>query len=559
MYGRQVVSRPISKPAIPRYAQLCAVVLVLFVWFGLVGRGGLGHPYYSGSARTLASNPRWLFSGAFDSGGFVTVDKPPIGLWPTALGVRVFGPTSIGFVLPSAIMTALAAWFVSRSVGRKMSIVVMLVVLATPGIAVLARSSLVDASMLAAGCAAAAVVLSGWGRRPLVTGGALLGIALLAKPGAVLMLPAFIVFIMTGSKEDRGLRVAQFFLAMLAIGGLWLFAASATPNRPYFGGSHENSATELLVGPASVDRVVGADLTGDGDRWIGFASAGEPGILRTISGRMGAQAGYLLLFAAFAGVDFVRRTTGRERRLGVFWLTWLLVHVAAYSFLPGIAHAYYAASLAPPIAALTVLALAHRGSSGWLLLAGVGLSLFVSFYLLPFEWPRVVWLFVLGTAGIVAGWRVHASSDKDPVAAGAIAAVVVLMMVVSVEHLITERPLSFDPAAGDRSAKQNPDERFLDLHETVSSSSARWVLATDDEAVASYLVAAEGTSVMLVGGFLDRDPITTEQELLRLVEEGEIAYVLEPSDTTSPAGKLLNSLARTCLPVAEVAGLRLCQ
>jgi hypothetical protein len=53
-----------------------AIAVISLLWFGGIGRAGLGHAYYSGSARTLAHNPQWLFSGAFDPGGFVTVDKP---------------------------------------------------------------------------------------------------------------------------------------------------------------------------------------------------------------------------------------------------------------------------------------------------------------------------------------------------------------------------------------------------------------------------------------------------------------------------------------------------
>ena len=86
----------------------CPIQVLLFgallvVWFGFVHKGGLGHTYYSASARTLASNPKWLLSGAFDSGGYVTVDKPSLGLLPTALGVRLFGANSVGFILPNAI------------------------------------------------------------------------------------------------------------------------------------------------------------------------------------------------------------------------------------------------------------------------------------------------------------------------------------------------------------------------------------------------------------------------------------------------------------------------
>ena len=70
------------------HASLCGVVAISLLWFGWVADAGLGNIYYTASARTIGDHPRWLFSGALDPAGFITIDKPPVGLWPTALGVR---------------------------------------------------------------------------------------------------------------------------------------------------------------------------------------------------------------------------------------------------------------------------------------------------------------------------------------------------------------------------------------------------------------------------------------------------------------------------------------
>jgi 4-amino-4-deoxy-L-arabinose transferase-like glycosyltransferase len=43
-----------------------------------------------------------FFFGAFDPGGFITVDKPPVFLWIGAITARIFGYSSWALLLPSA-------------------------------------------------------------------------------------------------------------------------------------------------------------------------------------------------------------------------------------------------------------------------------------------------------------------------------------------------------------------------------------------------------------------------------------------------------------------------
>lgn len=44
----------------------------------------------------------FLFA-AFDAGGFVSVDKPPLGLWLQVLSARVFGFNGVAPLLPQAL------------------------------------------------------------------------------------------------------------------------------------------------------------------------------------------------------------------------------------------------------------------------------------------------------------------------------------------------------------------------------------------------------------------------------------------------------------------------
>ena len=60
-----------------------------------------------------------LFSiGSFDSGLYVTVDKPPLGLWLQALSSMVFGLNSFGLIFPSAFAGSMCAMLVYSMVKK---------------------------------------------------------------------------------------------------------------------------------------------------------------------------------------------------------------------------------------------------------------------------------------------------------------------------------------------------------------------------------------------------------------------------------------------------------
>ena len=88
---------------------LMAVTVLSFVlnaWG--VEANGLGNTYYAAAARSMASSWHDWFFNAFDPGGYISVDKPPVALWIQALSVRVFGFSSTSLMLPSTIAGAAA-------------------------------------------------------------------------------------------------------------------------------------------------------------------------------------------------------------------------------------------------------------------------------------------------------------------------------------------------------------------------------------------------------------------------------------------------------------------
>jgi 4-amino-4-deoxy-L-arabinose transferase-like glycosyltransferase len=96
-------------------ASVTALALVLYTW-GL-SKAGYGNTYYAAAVRSMTMSWKNFFFGAFDPGGFITVDKPPAFLWVDALSARIFGYSTWSILLPSAVAGAAAVallWLIVR-------------------------------------------------------------------------------------------------------------------------------------------------------------------------------------------------------------------------------------------------------------------------------------------------------------------------------------------------------------------------------------------------------------------------------------------------------------
>ena len=70
-------------------AGICGLAGLLYLW--LIGSSNYGNAYYSAAVRSMTESPTNFLFGAADPYGAVSVDKPPLALWPQAVSVAVFG------------------------------------------------------------------------------------------------------------------------------------------------------------------------------------------------------------------------------------------------------------------------------------------------------------------------------------------------------------------------------------------------------------------------------------------------------------------------------------
>ena len=361
----------------PALVGLLATTAVLYLW-GL-SASGWANAYYSAAAQAGSESWSAFFFGASDAAGSITVDKPPLSLWPSALSVRLFGLSSWSVLVPHALMGVASVGVLYAAVRRTSTasagLLAGAVLALTPVATLMFRynnpEALLVLLMTLAAYAALRAIEDGRTRWFVLTG-VLIGLGFLTKHLQVLLVvPGFaLAHLVAGSasiwRRLRDLVVAG--VAMVAGAGWWVAVVELWPEdaRPYIGGSQGNSVMELVLGYNGFGRLTGVEIgsvgggggpgggagpTGGGPQW------GDVGITRLLDGVIGGQIAWLLpaALAALVGGLWVTRRAPRtdRRRAGLLvWGGWLAVTAVTFSFMEGIFHEYYTVALAPAIAAL---------------------------------------------------------------------------------------------------------------------------------------------------------------------------------------------------------------
>ena len=348
-----------------------------------LGDSGYANEFYSAAVQAGTQSWKAFFFGSFDASNFITVDKPPLSLWPMELFGRIFGFNSWSMLVPQALEGVAAVWLlhvtVKRWFGHWAGILAGALLALTPVAVLMFRFNNPDALMVllmvaAAYCTTRAIEAASthW----LLGAGGLMGLSFLAKGlQPFTLLPALALAYIVAAPTSLRRRVAQLLAAGAALlvgAGWWVLAVQLTPaaDRPYIGGSGDNSPLGLAFGYNGLSRLSG-NSSGPGG---GFD--GSTGIGRMFNALNGGQIAWLLPTALLAVVSLAvvtRRAarTDRTRAAAALFGGWLLVTGAVLSFAGGIIHTYYTVELAPAIAALVAIGVVQL----WRVRARVALAL----------------------------------------------------------------------------------------------------------------------------------------------------------------------------------------
>ncbi len=256
---------------IPHRLGLIGILLVsIFANFWMLGQNGYGNLYYAAAVKSMGNNWKAFFFVSFDSAGFVSVDKPPVGFWLQVISTKVFGFTPFAVFLPQALAGVLSVlllyWLVRRHFGVVAGLIAAAALAVSPISVVTNRNNTIDSTLMLV------LLLAAWATfraietdklRWLVVSGLLIGLGFNIKMmEAYLPIPAFALAYLFSSRKSWVRRIANLVGAgavMVALSFLWVMIVDLIPAslRPWVGSTSDNSELTLALGYNGVQRLLG--------------------------------------------------------------------------------------------------------------------------------------------------------------------------------------------------------------------------------------------------------------------------------------------------------------
>ena len=356
----------------PTLLGLLALTAIVYLW-GL-GASGWANSFYAAAVQAGTESWKAMFFGSSDAANFITVDKPPASLWVMEISTRIFGMNSWAMLVPQAIEGVAAVGLLYLAVRRWFSpaagLIAGAVFALTPVAVLMFRLNNPDALLvllLVAAAYAGTRALEKASPRWLMLAALLIGTGFLTKMmQAFLIVPILALAYLVAAPAPFRKRIGHLLLAGVALvvaSGWWVAIVELWPatERPFIGGSQNNSILELIFGYNGLGRLTGNETGsvggGGGGAGAGGSMWGPTGIDRMFNSSYGGQVSWLLpaaliLLVAMAIYSMRARRTDRLRSAMIIWGGWLLITGLTFSFMQGIIHEYYTVALAPAIGAL---------------------------------------------------------------------------------------------------------------------------------------------------------------------------------------------------------------
>lgn len=270
--SRSVVDHQHTGPSRLWHRLALGVVLLIsiFMNFYQLGQNGFANLYYASAIRSMLNSWHNFFFVSFDPGGFVSIDKPPLGFWLQAASAKIFGFTPFSIFLPQALAGVLSVLLLYYLVRRHFGVVAGLLAalaLAISPISVLTnRNNTIDSTLVLV------MLLGAWAVLRAAESGKLRWLLLCAvfvglgfnikMLEAYLVVPAYGLLYLLAAPRSIWVRIGHLALAallMLTISLSWAVAVDLTPavSRPYVGSSQNNSEISLALGYNGIQRLLG--------------------------------------------------------------------------------------------------------------------------------------------------------------------------------------------------------------------------------------------------------------------------------------------------------------
>lgn len=562
---------------------LLAAMLAATLLSYLMGldHNGWGNPFYAATAQAGARDWTAFFFGSQDWNNVITVDKPPLSLWPVALSVRIFGLSSWSVLIPQALMGTATVWLLWATVRRvfpaAVAFIAAMICATAPVFFLMSRYNNPEPMMglligqgLYFGVRAAEDSRWHW----YLLMGTSFGLAFLAKQFQGLVpVPAIglaILLLGTGRLRARLARLAGAGAAMVIAAGWWVAIVELTPAsaRPYIGGSLTNSVVELTLDYNGAARLLqfpmavgGGPATADSE-----LSPYDGGFARLFNGNFAPENGWLLatgIAAVFILALYGRGLGGRLQHALVlaacvwFMSAWLLI-----SFMGTMVHSYYVYTVVAPMALVVALglwaawsrsdALVGRLFGVFLMGATAFMGIRVMQYSDAWSWWGPTLLLVLATAGsgiwLVKGreapQKIFWAMVLGSIIAGQVATDVFTASASIEGTQPLSGPISNNPDAMSRHLRDiqttgqpdwaphvafgvTPSPELLKVFSSEGSGTGRWIAATYPAQDAALTQLTTGRATLSIGGWLGLDPAPTLDQFKSWALKGDIEFFVD--------------------------------
>ncbi|QIG43656.1 glycosyltransferase family 39 protein [Nocardioides anomalus] len=583
-----------------RARQERALFLGMLVCAGLVfgwdlDVSGYANSYYSAAAQAGAESWKAMLFGSLDQANAITVDKPPLALWPMSLSVRAFGMSSWSLLVPQALegvgSVALLYACVRRATGAAApALLAGLVFTVTPVAALVFRYNNPDAllTLLLVGAAWAVLRAVDSPRATwwLLLAGALCGLGFLTKMlEAFVVLPALTLTYLrhgAGTVGARLWRLTGAGAAVLVSAGWWVALVELWPTgrRPFVGGSPTNSVLELALGYNGLGRLTGSTTnTESSATGGGLAATNLARIGRTdLGGEVMWLVPAAIILGALAWKVSRREPALRGIRPGLLlWTSWAAVGTTTFAAMAGIFHSYYTVVLAPALAAVlgtgTWLAWQRRDDVlvrrrlCWSVLATALLAAGT----LAVVGADLAWVALPVVAvGVVVATLLHPASGAVRVTSPLAAAALVSALagpVLFTEETVRLPHVGSGPMAGPGRAA--PTTALLaagaspfpgltgyqplapGVVATVARDSDRftWAAAAMGARSAAAYELALDEPVLAIGGYKGSDPLPTLHRFQALVAAGQVHWLIPGGTAGAAAEEIQRWVAARFAPV----------
>lgn len=371
---------------------ICILLLSAILHFSYLEQDGLANLYYAAGVKSMMMNWHNFFFVSFDPGGFITVDKPPLGFWIQTISAKLFGFKGWSLILPQALGGVISVYLmytlVKRYYGLGAGLISGLTLALTPIFVAASRNNTIDGLLAMILLFAAFVFLPAveeFSLKKLLIAFFLMGVGFNIKSlEAFTVLPSFYLTYLLAHQGMYKKKIIHLIIAtvVLILSSLPWFVAvdSISPEeRPYVGSSENNSEFELATGYNGLGHFLGYGVKVPGrqgqtrnprvapslnsvapsnSKQLGtsMGETGAPGPFRLLNRQVGGQIGWMLPIAMVAIIIAIyqisRRVQFEKGNMALlFWSCWLVPQIVFFSVAQGF-HRYYLVVMAPGIAAL---------------------------------------------------------------------------------------------------------------------------------------------------------------------------------------------------------------